>query len=112
MFCSRCGKEIDNKSEQCPYCNALIENNVSAQNNANGKSGLISLILGSIGLLMAWVVALFGYALGGVGLAFGIKALKNEKEAKGIIGFIFSIVTLIFAVINSILGLMIMLQMM
>ena len=82
MFCSRCGKEIDNKSEQCPYCNALIENNVSAQNNANGKSGLISLILGSIGLLMAWVVALFGYALGGVGLAFGIKALKKEKEAE------------------------------
>ncbi len=34
MFCGNCGKEIEDTSEFCPYCGAVVEKEVPAANNS------------------------------------------------------------------------------
>ena len=71
---------------------------------------IISIVLGAVGIPLAWLLAILGYALGGTGLALAIITMKKDVFAtKPKVGLILSIITLACSVINSILGIIIML---
>lgn len=112
MFCSNCGKEIDNEAIVCPNCGVLTEKgkllNGSNQNVEKvGNDGIVSIVLGAIGIVGAWIIALLGYVLGGIGLVYGIRSIIKGDKVKGIIGATLSVLTIVFSIINSILGLLI-----
>ncbi len=124
MFCTKCGQQVDDRATICPYCGSPMEN-AEASNTppvdtpptytppappaAPSKGlGIASIILGACGIVLAWVIALFGYMLGGAGLALAIVGKVKKCGPTATIGLILSIVTLVFAFINSILGVLMM----
>ena len=117
MFCLKCGKEIDNNAMRCPYCGCPTENAGApieadiidpAIKSANSL-GITSIILGALGILWAWLIALFGWILGGVGLALSLVGRNKSKCAKKCkIGTILSAIALGCSFINSLIGILIM----
>ena len=118
MFCLKCGQQIEDTAMTCPYCGCPTENSSDkidtgvidpSVKSAEGL-GLAAIVIGAIGILMAWLIALLGYIFGGAGLALALVAKnKNPNCSKAKTGMILSIITLACAVINSILGILIML---
>ena len=131
MFCTKCGQQVDDRATICPYCGSPMENasepNTPPVNTppaytppsytpppappaAPSKGlGIASLILGACGIVFAWILALLGYMLGGAGLALAIIGKVKKCGPTATIGLILSIVTLVFAFINSVLGVLMML---
>ena len=121
MFCLKCGKEIADDALYCPHCNCPTENaavtSVSSAMNAepSGKTtanfGLISVILGAIGIVMAWLIAILGYLFGGGALALAIIGkIKDNNRKRANLGLVLAIMTLVFSFLNSILGIILMMQ--
>ena len=117
MFCLKCGKEIDNNAMRCPYCNCPTENageaidtNTIDPSMKSAKSfGIAAIVLGGMGILWAWLIAIFGWILGGVGLALALVGRnKNQFEKTCKIGLILSAITLGFSLINSVIGMLLM----
>lgn len=79
----------------------MEENNIN-ENNSNGMA-TASLILGIISLL-AWLLPLFGYPVSIIGLILGIISNKKEKNKFSKIGIILSAIGLGITLINSIAG--------
>jgi uncharacterized membrane protein YvbJ len=121
MFCLNCGKEIANDALYCPYCNSATENveNASASpvindepaKNSSNTFGLIAVILGALGVVLAWLIALLGHLFGGAALALSIIGkCKDSSPKKATAGLVLAIITLVFSFINSVWGMLIMLQ--
>ena len=108
MFCLQCGKEIENTSVQCPYCGAEVQRTTATAQEKTGSQGVLAIVFGAIGMILAWVIALLGYACGAAGLSMGLMALKKKDKIKGVIGIVLSSITFLFSVINSILGVILM----
>ena len=108
MFCLQCGKEIENTSVQCPYCGAEVQRTTPTAQEKTGSQGVLAIVFGALGMLLAWVIALLGYACGAAGLSMGLMALKKKDKIKGVIGIVLSSITFLFSVINSILGVILM----
>ena len=116
MYCLNCGREIDDKALNCPYCGTLTENAQAAPAYSNVKPkvqsstlAIVSIVIGSIGILMAWLIALLGYIFGGTALTFALVSHnKVPEDRKWLTGLILSCITLISAIINSILGMLLM----
>lgn len=72
------------------------------------KSGsTVSIVFGVLGIVMAWLFALFGYIFGGAGLAIAIAAKNKEPgDSKAKIGLILSIVALVCSLVSSIIGIL------
>ena len=113
MFCLKCGKEIDNNATSCPYCNSATENAMettttidkSVSQPAPSVLGTLAVVFGAIGIVLGVLVALLGYVFGGVGLGFAIAERKRVGFSKRVAtGLVLSIVALIVALGNSILG--------
>lgn len=64
---------------------------------------IASLVLGCVGFL-AWCLPLFGYPVCITGLVMGIVGLNKGGKGMAIAGIIMSAITLVFTLINSILG--------
>ncbi len=79
-------------------------------NKASGKS-IASLVLGLVGLI-AWLLPLFGYPVTIVGLILGCISRKTEKNGINLAGIILSIITLVLTLINSALGVILVLSQM
>ena len=117
MFCLKCGKEIDDNAMRCPYCDCPTENAGEAIDTTtidpsikSAKSfGIAAIVLGAIGIIWAWLIAIFGWVLGGVGLALALVGRnKNPLEKTCKAGLILSAITLGSSLINSIIGIIIM----
>lgn len=117
MFCLKCGKEIDDGAMRCPYCDCPTENaggaiDVHAVDPTikSAKSfGITAIILGSLGILWAWLIAIFGWILGGVGLALALVGRNKNKYVKVCkIGTILSAVALGCSFISSLIGMLLM----
>lgn len=116
MFCLRCGKQIDDNSMSCPYCGCATENageinsnTMFPEDNINKKNadGLATagLVVGAIGIVLAWLIALLGYIFGVLSLTLSIIAVKKTKDnKKAKIGLVLSIITFVCSLISSIIG--------
>ncbi len=53
MFCSNCGKEIDDKAVVCVHCGVQTNNKIKSESSGAGKSWVVTLLLclflGSVG---------------------------------------------------------------
>jgi len=124
MYCSNCGKKIDEKAIICIHCGCSIEKNIPKK--SIGK-GIASMVLGIIGLFFAlcafanlsdlYEIATeslsyqIGYAIGTV-LVQGILAIiaiclsvserKNAKNGFNTAGFWLSIATFVIMAIQFI----------
>lgn len=123
-FCQKCGKELNDDAIVCIGCGCAVtpsptQSNTSANTlptpgtSTGGAMGIASIVVGAVGIPFAWLIALLGYIFGGAGLVLAIFAMKNDPfSSKGKIGLILSIITLVSSVINSILGVIIMMGLM
>ena len=89
MYCSNCGKEIDNEAVVCPNCGVLTEkgkdvNNGSCQQKQKLEFWLLSIILSGCGFITVWFVTIIGLLLSISGLVLGVLSLRNEKSKKNI----------------------------
>ena len=113
MFCLKCGKEIDNSATVCPYCNSLTENAMGGNETFEAKAtqptssslGVVAIVMGALGIVLAVLIALLGYIFGGAALAMALVAKGKAGFTKQVAaGLVLSIVALVVAVVNSILG--------
>ena len=118
MYCLKCGKEIDDSSITCPFCGCATENagipidSHTVDDSLKSADGLgtSAMVIGGIGIIVAWLLAILGYIVGGAGIAVALYARSKCKESnKAKKGLIISVVALGCAVINSIIGAMMML---
>lgn len=120
-FCEKCGKELLDDAVVCMGCGcavgpaeAPVRENVaapSAERNENvvpaekSSGAIVGFVLGLIGIVGAWLIALLGYVLGGIALGLSIGAKKKvPQNGLATAGIVAACITLIFSVINSILG--------
>ena len=117
MFCLKCGKEIDNNAMKCPYCGCPTENageiidttTIDPSIKSANSFGITSIILGSLGILWAWLFAIFGWVFAGVGLSLALVGRNKNKFAKSCkIGLILSAVALGCSFISSLIGMLLM----
>lgn len=94
----------------CPVCGTPAPNAMNGgmptarkQGGVNGLS-IAALIVGIFGVIFAWIVALLGYILGGLSLVFAIIGMKQSKNGVATAGLILAIITLASSLINSIIG--------
>lgn len=110
-FCSKCGKELDDAAVVCMGCGCAVPAaNAPAANAAPAptvtvKSSKASLVLGIVGIIVAWLFALAGHIVSIIGIVLGVKEYKNSGNA---VGLVLSIIGEVCAIINSVLGVIMM----
>ena len=65
------------------------------------KKTQISVILGIIGIVFAWIFALIGHIVSIIGIIFGI---KEYKETEKMTGLVLSIIGEVSSILSSIIG--------
>ena len=105
MYCSKCGKELVDEAVICTNCGCAVQGAILSQNtkssqNAEKKTS-ISMILGIIGLVFAWLFALVGHITSIIGIVIGI---KEYKETDKMTGLTLSIIGEICSIFSSIIG--------
>lgn len=105
MYCTVCGKEVVDEATICPNCGCMIEKDgvkaiVSASYETNKKTQ-VSVILGIIGIIFAWLFALIGHIVSIIGIVLGI---KDYKESEKMTGLILSIIGEACSILSSIIG--------
>ena len=130
-FCQKCGKELHDDAVVCMGCGCAVSSS-QAQSTSQSVStanksyesqiptmdydfyhdytvantlGIISIILGAVGIAIAWVLAILGYLFGGAGLTLAIISInKGYFSTKGKVGLVLSIITLSCSLVNSLIG--------
>lgn len=54
MYCSKCGKEVENGTFICPNCGLLIESSKTVADTVDGGLIVLSLLIPLIGIIL-WV---------------------------------------------------------
>lgn len=96
MYCTNCGKEIDDQAVVCPNCGVATSNykGDNSKNNVQNKNGMAI-----AGFVCSFFIPLLGWIFGGIGLS---RAFKRNNKGKG-----FSIASIVIASVNFILGLIV-----
>lgn len=105
-YCSHCGSEVNENAVVCINCGCAIpkgqvfvyEQNLTSKAD---KKTSVSLILGIVGIVFAWLFALVGHILSIIGIVMGI---KEYKETEKLTGLTLSIVGEVCSIISSIIG--------
>ncbi len=109
-FCSNCGNELNENSAFCANCGCAIPDaqasapdapNLENVPNAPVNKTQVSMILGIIGIVFAWLIAIIGHVLCIIGIVIGVKEYKQTGKSTGLV---LSIIGESCAVFNSILG--------
>lgn len=120
-FCEKCGKELLDDAVVCMGCGCAVGTTeapvqgsaeaLSAERNENvipaekSSSAIVGIVLGLVGIVGAWLIALLGYILGGIALGLSISAKKKApNNGTATAGIVIACIALVCAVINSILG--------
>lgn len=112
-YCPKCGSELFDDAVICTQCGtaqSVTDPNFENSRKNSSTLSIVSIVIGAVGILMAWLIALLGYICGGAALACALvamKANKDEKMAK--VGLVLSIVVFACSVANSVLGVLLML---
>ena len=104
-FCTHCGKEISEEATICTECGCMVKNAdvkdaVSSTTEASG-SPKVSLILGIVGIVFAWLFAIVGHIVSIIGIAFGIKEYKKTNKISGLV---LCIIAEVCSIVSSIIG--------
>ena len=105
IYCSVCGKEILDEAIICPGCGCMVKNSsvqkaVSTSSDSDKKTQ-VSLILGIVGIVFAWLFALVGHITSIIGIVIGI---KEYRETNKMTGLVLSIIGEVCSVFSSIIG--------
>ena len=112
VFCAHCGTQVPQETTtapsgsegfQQPYTAPTPEYRGAPIYPQKSNFGTISMVLGIVGILFALLLPIIAYPLGIIGIILGVKARKNN-EPRSTAGLVLSIITLVVAAINSILG--------
>lgn len=76
---------------------------VAPQSKAPEKKFSVALLLGILGVVFAWILAIIGHGLAIAGIALGV---KENKETGNKTGLVVSIIAEVCAVISSLIGFM------
>lgn len=113
MYCLKCGNQIDDSAVNCPICGCATENSANGVNSFSvddslkqaDSLGKVAMVLGIIGIVIAWLLAILGYIAGGAGVAVAVYAKsKNKISKQAQTGLIVSIAALGCSVVSSIIG--------
>lgn len=106
-FCARCGTQVPSQpaGESAPFVAPQLEYRGAPIYPQKSNQGTISLVLGIIGILFALLLPIIAYPLGIIGIILAVKARKNN-EPRSTAGLVLSIIALVVAAINSILGIL------
>ncbi len=106
MYCPVCGKEIREEAVICPGCGCAVNGKAQAPaGNQTQKEAQVSVILGIIGIVAAWLFALAGHIVSIVGIVFGVREYKSSGKMTGLV---LSIIGEVCSVISSLLGIVLM----
>ena len=104
MFCPVCGKEVNDDAVICMGCGCAVKKDVANTNapvaGAN-KPSVAPLVLGIIGIIAAWLLAIIGHIVSIIGIVLGY---KEYKKTGNMTGMVVSIVGEACSVISSIIG--------
>ncbi len=108
MYCSVCGKEVSKEAAVCMHCGCMINRppvqNTPQHNSEEENGSHVSLILGIIGIVFAWLFALIGHVLSIIGIVLGIKEYKKHKKISGLV---LSIIGEACSICSSMIGILI-----
>ena len=120
-FCGNCGFEMDDAAVVCVNCGCQVVPPAPAQpiqqqmpmNNQMpmgapvqpAKKTQVSMILGIIGIITAWLFALIGHITSIIGIVLGIKEYKASGKMTGLV---LSIIGEVCAILSSLLGMVMM----
>ncbi len=105
MFCPKCGKEINDEAVFCTECGCTIKN-IQPQSdvptsNKIGSNGVVSIVLGIIGIVFAWVLAIIGHITSITGIVLGVKEYKRTGKVAGLV---LSVIGEVCSVVSSAIG--------
>jgi len=106
-YCTRCGAEVHENAVICMNCGCAIQNcqsNVNSSthvNNIPDNKTQISIILGTVGIVAAWLFALVGHVTSIIGIVIGIKEYRQTDKISGLT---LSIVGEACSILSSIIG--------
>ena len=128
-FCGNCGFEMDDAAVVCVNCGCQVVPPATAQpiqqpiqqpfqqqmpmNNQMpmgapvqpAKKTQVSMILGIIGIITAWLFALIGHITSIIGIVLGIKEYKATGKMTGLV---LSIIGEVCAILSSLIGMVMM----
>lgn len=114
MFCTNCGKEINDQADFCIHCGCATKKETAAApmidtNVSEGKGASIAaLVLGLIGVLFSWfgwfcyialACAIAGIIFGAVGMKKSAQAHNGRSSGLAIAGLVLGIIGTVFALI-------------
>lgn len=85
----------------CPGCGCRVNGKATTLSENQPQKKSVSLILGIIGIVFAWLFALVGHIVSIVGIVFGIKEYKTTEKMAGLV---LSIIGEVCAIFSSIIG--------
>ena len=108
VYCSKCGKQMDDSATFCSGCGAPLQNQINYAvpdiNKARKPGfGVAALVLGIVGVL-AWIIPIIGLPVGIIALVLGIIGLKKSSKGMSIVGIVLGIICLVLTIINSAIG--------
>ena len=125
-FCTKCGKELFDEAVICPGCGCPVAGRTapvqpyqqsyqpqqSYQNQQNYQpqqdSAIGSIILGSLGIIAAWIFALIGHIMSIIGIVLGVKEYKRTGKMAGLV---LSVIGEICSLLSSFIGVMLVMGM-
>lgn len=104
MYCSKCGKEMEDGATFCSGCGTPLQpvSNETPKQESLGL-GIAALVLGIVGLL-AWIIPIIGLPVGVVALILGIMGLMKSNKGMSIAGIVLGIICLVLTIINGAIG--------
>lgn len=107
MKCPMCDTsdfKEDNGYYVCQICGHKIPKETpTAPSNGSKSKNSTALVLGILGCVFAWLLAIVGHALSIVGIVIG---LKEKRETGKSTGLTISVIGEVCAVISSLIGIM------
>ena len=96
MFCTNCGKELNENAVICPNCGVPTSNYVP---NFNGQMSQEKNSMAVAGFICSFITPILGWVFGGIGLS---RAKKRNNKGKAL-----SVAAIVIASVNFVLSLMI-----
>ena len=97
-FCTHCGNEVNENADICIKCGCKVAKTTFTP--ADEKTQ-VSLVLGIVGIVFAWLFALVGHITSIIGIVIGI---KEYKETEKMTGLVLSIIGEVCSIFSSIIG--------